>query len=328
MSNLIEILLKKEEGIDLDFKEKLDINNKEQKAELSKDVSSIANSVAKKGYLVIGISDAKKIIGIEEKLDEEKIQLICERRITPPVNIEVKTVSFKENFIGIIEIKPIHKPHKISQDSGRLKKEDVYIRRGSVIRKASPEEIIAMARKGDSKSKKIAKLYGILQRREMFLMWFYSKVKEHKISKIEYIISEISSSLDKDNISKLMRLHKIIYKSEKDSIEKRKDRLFESIFYDSADHSGFHAKKLLKESELVDMSFPSLLSQYNKIKEETRIFLEQSRLYLSPNNGVGEISLFSIVKKDISYDEKYDEAYKQVNSSVNMFKKTLTSDCG
>jgi len=41
MTNLIENLLKKEEGVDLDFKEKLDINNKEQKAELSKDVSSM-----------------------------------------------------------------------------------------------------------------------------------------------------------------------------------------------------------------------------------------------------------------------------------------------
>lgn len=53
MSDLIEALLKKDEGIDLDFKEKLEINTKEQKAELSKDVSSIANSVVKQGYLVI-----------------------------------------------------------------------------------------------------------------------------------------------------------------------------------------------------------------------------------------------------------------------------------
>ena len=72
-------LIKRDEGLKLDFKLKLDLSYETGKKELTKDICAIANSNGQRGYIIVGIQDkTKNIIGIkkDEMFKEEQIQQI------------------------------------------------------------------------------------------------------------------------------------------------------------------------------------------------------------------------------------------------------------
>lgn len=132
-------LLKKEEGIKLDFKRKIDIYTDSGKKELSKDVCAIANSRGGRGYIIIGIEDkSKEIIGVDDlELSEEQIQQIVSSRCVPPIPVSFDLVKLEEKIIGVITIfNGNQKPYQI-RDNGAF-----YIRRGSTTDTMKKEEII------------------------------------------------------------------------------------------------------------------------------------------------------------------------------------------
>lgn len=132
-------LLKKEEGIKLDFKRKIDIYTDSGKKELSKDVCAIANSRGGRGYIIIGIEDkSKEIIGVDDlDLSEEQIQQIVSSRCVPPIPVSFDLVKLEEKNIGVITIfNGNQKPYQI-RDNGAF-----YIRRGSTTDTMKKEEII------------------------------------------------------------------------------------------------------------------------------------------------------------------------------------------
>ncbi len=132
-------LLKKEEGIKLDFKRKIDIYTDSGKKELSKDVCAIANSRGGRGYIIIGIEDkSKEILGIDDlELSEEQIQQIVSSRCVPPIPVSFDLVKLEEKNIGVITIfNGNQKPYQI-RDNGAF-----YIRRGSTTDTMKKEEII------------------------------------------------------------------------------------------------------------------------------------------------------------------------------------------
>ena len=53
-------LIKKEEGVKLDFKLKLSLQSEGNKKELAKDVCAIANSRGGRGYIIIGVEDKRR----------------------------------------------------------------------------------------------------------------------------------------------------------------------------------------------------------------------------------------------------------------------------
>lgn len=91
-------LIKKDEGIKLDFKLKLELYYETGKKELTKDICAIANSNGGRGYIIVGIEDkTKKIVGLEDEdlFKEEQIQQIISTRCEPPIPIKVDFINIE-----------------------------------------------------------------------------------------------------------------------------------------------------------------------------------------------------------------------------------------
>ena len=135
-------LIKKEEGLKLDFKLKLDLSTETGKKELAKDICAIANSNGQRGYIIVGIQDkTKKIIGIqsEDMFKEERIQQIITSRCEPPIPLRVDFVDLNGKTIGVISIYDGgQKPYQIRENGA------FYIRRGSTTDVMRKQELVAL----------------------------------------------------------------------------------------------------------------------------------------------------------------------------------------
>lgn len=141
-SKKILSLIRKDEGIKLDFKLKLELYYETGKKELTKDICAIANSSGGRGYIIVGIEDkTKKIIGIEENdlFQEEQIQQIVATRCEPPIPIKVDFIDIKNKKIGVISIYDGgQKPYQVRENGA------FYIRRGSTTDVMRKQELIAL----------------------------------------------------------------------------------------------------------------------------------------------------------------------------------------
>ena len=136
----ISILLKKDEGTKLDYKQKIDILMESGRKELAKDVSAIANSRGGRGYIIIGVEDkTKRIIGINtSELKEEQIQQIISSRCEPPIPVSVEFVVYQNRNLAIITIYDGgQKPYQLRENGA------FYIRRGSTTDTMRKEELIS-----------------------------------------------------------------------------------------------------------------------------------------------------------------------------------------
>lgn len=133
-------LIKKEEGVKLDFKLKLSLQSEGNKKELAKEVCAIANSRGGRGYIIIGVEDkSKEIIGVNESeiIKEEQVQQIVSSRCEPPIPISVDTCKIQGKRICVITIySGDQKPYQI-RESGAF-----YIRRGSTTDTMRKQELI------------------------------------------------------------------------------------------------------------------------------------------------------------------------------------------
>lgn len=133
-------LIKKEEGVKLDFKLKLSLQSEGNKKELAKDVCAIANSRGGRGYIIIGLEDkSKEIIGVNESeiIKEEQVQQIVSSRCEPPIPISVDTCKIQGKRICVITIySGDQKPYQI-RESGAF-----YIRRVSTTDTMRKQELI------------------------------------------------------------------------------------------------------------------------------------------------------------------------------------------
>ncbi|AKA71646.1 helix-turn-helix domain-containing protein [Clostridium scatologenes] len=133
-------LLKKSEGIKLDFKQAIEIETDSGRKELAKDICAIANSRGGRGYLIIGVEDkTKKVLGIDNvNFSEEKVQQIVSSRIEPPIPISLEFIEYEGKKVAIINIYDgPQKPYQI-KDNGAF-----YIRRGSTNDTMRKQEIIS-----------------------------------------------------------------------------------------------------------------------------------------------------------------------------------------
>jgi predicted HTH transcriptional regulator len=133
-------LIKKEEGVKLDFKLRLSLQYESNKKELAKDISAIANSRGGRGYIIIGVEDkSKKIVGLkdDEIIKEEQVQQIVSSRCEPPIPISVDTVNIANKSICVITIySGEQKPYQIRENGA------FYIRRGSTTDTMRKQELI------------------------------------------------------------------------------------------------------------------------------------------------------------------------------------------
>lgn len=133
-------LIKKEEGIKLDFKLKLSLEHESSKKELAKDVCAIANSRGGRGYIVIGIEDkSKRIVGLEDNeiIIEEQVQQIITSRCEPPIPISVDNLLIENKKLSVITIYDgEQKPYQVRENGA------FYIRRGSTTDTMRKQELL------------------------------------------------------------------------------------------------------------------------------------------------------------------------------------------
>ncbi|MBX4270100.1 AlbA family DNA-binding domain-containing protein [Clostridium estertheticum] len=136
----ISILLKRDEGTKLDYKQKIDILIESGKKELAKDVSAIANSRGGRGYIIIGVEDkTRRIIGIDaNEFKEEQIQQIISSRCEPPIPLSIDFIVYQSKNLAIITIYDGgQKPYQLRENGA------FYIRRGSTTDTMRKEELIS-----------------------------------------------------------------------------------------------------------------------------------------------------------------------------------------
>ena len=146
---LFEELLNEDESSTLDFKrEQYPFQNAtdDEKSELLKDVLAFANAWRRTGaYILIGVDDVKggrsKVIGIGSSFDDPSIQQFINSKTNRPIDFSYEVFSFESLQIGIVHIPLQDRPIYLKKDFGKLRKDVVYIRRGSSTDTASPDEI-------------------------------------------------------------------------------------------------------------------------------------------------------------------------------------------
>jgi tetratricopeptide (TPR) repeat protein len=131
----------------VDFKRDLELHSARGKAEFVKDIVSLANSAPDVGYLLVGVEDNRYIVGTTE-VEEERIQQIASTYITPVVSLKCYSLPVAAPtfpVVVVIEVRAFHRPHRVARAIEQLNQEDVFVRRGSIVARASAEEIIRMA---------------------------------------------------------------------------------------------------------------------------------------------------------------------------------------
>lgn len=151
-NELIENLLYGEEGVDLDFKfdqYKFVKASDEDKSEMLKDIIAFANSWRRTdAFILIGVKEIKggrsEVVGINDKLDDAQIQQFVNSKTQKPINFSYRNFDFEGKCVGIIHIPIQDRPFYLKNAYGRLKKETVYIKRGSSTDIAKLDEIARM----------------------------------------------------------------------------------------------------------------------------------------------------------------------------------------
>lgn len=149
----------------VDLKEKLELSSRKDKAEFVKDVTAIANTRGKRGYLIIGVKDSKDcpregaspedyVVGFSPADADELQRQMWDALRTfcdplPDVSMEILEHPEIRRQICVIIIEAGKRPHKIIRSSEGIEQEDVFVRRGTATFRAKPEEIIAMAQEPD-----------------------------------------------------------------------------------------------------------------------------------------------------------------------------------
>lgn len=151
----IEQLLYEEEGPTLDFKRDqypFIKASEEEKSELLKDMLGFANCWRRAdAYILIGVEDTQGgrgiVHGISAHLQDHWLQQFVNNLTNRPIQFGYEACEFDGKQIGVIRIESQRRPIFLRRDYGRLKKGEVYVRRGSSTdpsKPADPDEIAHM----------------------------------------------------------------------------------------------------------------------------------------------------------------------------------------
>lgn len=151
--NSLETLLHMTEGDALDFKSEqyaLPGAGKDMKSELVKDIIAMANAWKNTdAFILIGVEEVPGqravVRGVSHHLDDADLQQLMKDKTNQPVRFNYIASRIDGKDVGVIRIPQDHgRPVYLTKDYGRLKKEIVYVRRGSSTVEASPSEIAQM----------------------------------------------------------------------------------------------------------------------------------------------------------------------------------------
>jgi hypothetical protein len=157
--SLIESLLWKSEGDDLDFKrdqypfesasrdEKVD---KADKAELLKDIVALANAwKTGDGYVLIGVDEnpggRARVVGVDQHLEDASVQQFVNAKVNRPIKFSYVPLQVEGKQVGLIVVgREQQRPICLTKNYGGLLADLVYMRHGSSTDVAKPDEIARM----------------------------------------------------------------------------------------------------------------------------------------------------------------------------------------
>jgi hypothetical protein len=142
----LKALIAKGESPTVEFKRQLNLGTAPGKAEFIKDVVALANSAAPVSHLIVGVDDTGAMVGASA-LERERIQQIIDTYIAPALSVNFLEVQMSPSVnvaLQIIDIAGPRKPYYVSRDLERLSANEVLVRHGSVVVRASPIEITEM----------------------------------------------------------------------------------------------------------------------------------------------------------------------------------------
>ncbi|MCH7994342.1 MAG: ATP-binding protein, partial [Planctomycetes bacterium] len=139
--------------------------NAKEKSELLKDILGFVNAWRRSdAYILIGVEEVRgglhKVIGITatEQLADHSLQQFVNSLTNRPVRFQYEAFDFEGKQVGIIRIEQQPHPIYLKKDFGKLRKGEVYVRRGSSTdptKPASPEEIALMGQTAGPPSAKL-----------------------------------------------------------------------------------------------------------------------------------------------------------------------------
>lgn len=152
ISQLLTQLLFKSEGTDIDFKSaqyRFSGAKDEEKAEMLKDILAMANAWRDgPGYILLGFREQRpqpaEVVGISDSIDDAKIQQFVHGKVRPHLQFTYEEHSFQGKTVGVITIPTQRRVFYLEHDYVKLRRNVVYIRRGSSTAEATPQEVATM----------------------------------------------------------------------------------------------------------------------------------------------------------------------------------------
>jgi hypothetical protein len=151
-AQLMEELLYERENEALDFKRDqypfVGATN-DEKSELIKDILAFANSWRQSdAYILIGAEEPKggrgAVVGVTTHLKDNDLQELVNKKTNRPLAFSYEVFAFEGVELGVIAVPRQERPFFLKADFGKLKKNVVYLRRGSSTAEADPDEVLRM----------------------------------------------------------------------------------------------------------------------------------------------------------------------------------------
>jgi Putative DNA-binding domain len=154
---LVSALHNKWETTEVDFKEGLNLATKSAKAEFARDVLGLVNPQAStERYLVLGFKDSdpehRFTTSVDPRLTNDRLEDILHNYCSPVPLLRYRAVPWEGRMVGLIEVvrEPNKLPYRATQTLGKLVAGTVYVRHGTHVTSADPEEENGIAGEGDA----------------------------------------------------------------------------------------------------------------------------------------------------------------------------------
>ena len=163
-----EKLLYEEVSATLDFKSaqyRFANATDDEKSELLKDILGFANAWRRsEAYILIGVEEVRggphNVVGIRARdhLDDHSLQQFVHNSTNRNVLFHYEAFTFEDKHVGIIRIEQQPRPFYLKRDYGKLKRNQVYVRRGSSTDWSQPASLEEVARMGQTAEPESAEL--------------------------------------------------------------------------------------------------------------------------------------------------------------------------
>lgn len=161
-SKFIDDLIAEWETTSVDFKRDVHTDTASAKAELIKDILSLANTRASgRRWMIIGFEDkSRDYYGPPDpKLTQNHLEQIMAQYTAPVVDLRYRVVDYRKGKVGVVEVlrDPKKLPYRVAKSLGdkalgdkkRIEKDQIFVRHGSQVEAPSADERKELQDEGD-----------------------------------------------------------------------------------------------------------------------------------------------------------------------------------